>query len=438
LEESLQFLTNFKALINDQQEALDNMTRQRSTWTRPGNGGAPRQAATSRRADIFTMNQEHPQPSPVEYENGNPDEWAETPTTNKNVEGDYDGDHVRRNEVGFGEIRKDTFDHKDSDQWGESGKYDNARQAAVLRKASNVTHLARILLRSTNAKEITDQATELMALPATVVASTLKRLQKLSTDNLPKDVKYRRAYACCKLAARILDSENEDRVQSVATVLMTLDDPTLKTLLKHVAAADAEDDDQQSQQAQDCKDDQQSQQAQGQQAQDQEQTQDQQAQDQDQTQDQQGLTSQELQALDQMLSAEMQGCMNPTGCECGPAPELTELFAPAPAPAPAAPPVVVAPVASEITFDDDGEDDGEMPHIGSTDELANLFADHPEVQAQREIQASEQEARVASGGYGPNPTSRTASTAKKIGQVQVRQSNKDDELANLWDRPPAL
>lgn len=414
------------------------MTRQRSTWTQPGNGGAPRQAATSRRADIFTMNQEHPQPSPVEYESGNPDEWAETPTTNKNVEGDYDGDHVRRNEVGFGEIRKDTFDHKDSDQWGESGKYDNARQAAVLHKASDVTHLARILLRSTNAKDVTDQATELMALPATVVASTLKRLQKLSTDNLPKDVKYRRAYACCKLAARILDNENEDKVQSVASVLMTLDDPTLKALLKHVAAADAEDDDQQSQQAQDQDQDQQSQQAQAQ-DQDQDQDQSQQAQDQDQDQSQQGLTSQELQALDQMLSAEMQGCMNPTGCECGPAPapELTELFAPAPA-APAAPPVVVAPVASEITFGDDGEDGEEMPHIGSTDELANLFADHPEVQAQREIQASEQEARVASGGYGPNPTSRTASTAKKIGQVQVRQSSSEDELVNLWDRPPAL
>src|ERR1700675_2567972 len=128
------------------------MNRQRSTWSsKPGSEAAPRQAATSRKADIFTMNQEQPQPSPVEYESGDPDSWAETPTTNKNVEMDYEGDHVKRNEVGFGELRKDTFDHKDSKEWGGSGKYDNAREAAVLRKSSFALDLSRELLRTNDA-----------------------------------------------------------------------------------------------------------------------------------------------------------------------------------------------------------------------------------------------------------------------------------------------
>ena len=78
--------------------------RTRSTWT---NGTeTPRQAATQRHADIYTMNQEHPQPKATDYESGDPDSWAESPTTNKNVEQEYEGDHVKRNEVGFGEFRE--------------------------------------------------------------------------------------------------------------------------------------------------------------------------------------------------------------------------------------------------------------------------------------------------------------------------------------------
>jgi len=419
------------------------MNRQRSTWSsKPGSEAAPRQAATSRKADIFTMNQEHPQPSPVEYENGDPDSWAETPTSNKNVEMDYEGDHVKRNEVGFGEIRKDTFDHKDSKEWGGSGKYDNAREAAVQRKAGYALDLSRELLRTDDASALMDQATELMALPARTIASTLSRIQSLSPDALPRERKVRRATACCKLASRMLpEGASEGDVERLATVVMTLDDPTLRSMLKIIASArvaqEEEEEEQQGHQGQQEQQAQQQQEAQQQEQQAQQQ-QEQQAQQQEQAQQQQQqqqaqqecMSQEDMQALDQMLAEECAPC---APAAPGVAPELTEIFTP-PAAVPLAP-VAAAPVASglDVTFDD--EDDGE-PHVaGEASELASLFDEHPEVMAQREIQA-------ASGGYGPVPATRTASaSAKRIGQVKAapaQRRTEDSDLANLWERPPAL
>ena len=59
-------------------------TRKRTTWSESGDGNS-RAAATSRTADPYTMNQEHPQPGPTDYESGSPDSWAETPTGNENM-----------------------------------------------------------------------------------------------------------------------------------------------------------------------------------------------------------------------------------------------------------------------------------------------------------------------------------------------------------------
>jgi hypothetical protein len=72
--------------------------RKRSTWTQTAAPTPGRQATTERRADIYTMNQEHPQPSPVDYENGNPDSWAETPVPGDkmSVNAEYEGDHEIR------------------------------------------------------------------------------------------------------------------------------------------------------------------------------------------------------------------------------------------------------------------------------------------------------------------------------------------------------
>lgn len=417
-------------------------TRQRSTWSKPGSEAAPRQAATSRRADVYTMNQEHPQPSVLEYESGDPDSWAETPTTNKNVEMDYEGDHVRRNEVGFAEFRKDTFDHKDSKEWGGGGKYDNAREAAVQRKASYALDLSRELLRTDNAEALMDQATELMSLPSRSIASALRRIEALSPDALPHDRKLRRATACCKLAARMLpEAAEEADVERLASTLMRVDDPTLRSILKVVASVRvAEEKEQQTQQGQQEQQAKEQQEQQAQQAQGQQQDQEQQAQ----QQDEGCLSSADMAALDQMLAEE--------GCAPMPAPA-------APVPAPAAPelttifqpPVMAAdgsPAPAQVASDDTengihfDEEDGEGHVAAESAELESLFDEHPEVMAQREIRSAEAQVAAAQGGYGTSPATRTASSsAKKIGNVQAAPAPRrspDDDLAVLWDRPPAM
>ncbi len=393
------------------------------------------------------MNQEHPQPSVVEYENGNPDKWAETPTTNKNVEQDYEGDHVRRNEVGFGEFRKDTFDHKDSKEWNGSGKYDNAREAAAVRKANYALDLSRELLRTDDANALMAQASDLMALPARAIASTLQRIEKLSPDALPRERKIRRATACCKLASRVLpDGAPEQAVERLASLFMRVDDPTLRAMLNVVAsvhvAKDEEEDKPEGQSAGEKKDEK----PEGQQAQEKkdEKPEGQQAQ-QAPAQAPQGesacLTADDMHALDQMLAEE--GCGPALAPAPAVAPELTTIFQPpvaAPAMASEAPEAQVASDDSDITFDD-GEEEG---HVASeSTELASLFDEHPEVVAQREIQAAEQQVFAQQGGYGASPATRTASTAvKKIGNVRPepapRRASVDEDLANIWERPPVM
>lgn len=445
------------------------MTRQRSTWSDPVKNDTSRQAATSRQADPYTMNQEHPQPGPTDYESGDPDSWAETPTTNKNVEAEYEGDHVKRNEVGFGEFRDDTWKHKDADQWGGTGKYDN--KTAAERKAAAAERLSRALLRTSNEKLIEDQAIVLMGMPNKHLAATLRRMDQISPDALPKEAKYKRALACCKVAARILPEETEEKfVESLATTLMTVDDPTLREMLRVTAAADKlaatrtadaesdaeeksesetaavkkdEDEDDKTAAAPKSEEDPKegdedtagrkmrtddgppaglgggNEEIEGEKKDD------------DTACEAGGLCPGDSQMLGEMLQQEV-GQPVPAG----PAPELTELFEAPPAPAPVAP-MPMGPMASktpDITFDD-GEEPRQASDDNSAAELDGLFADDPEVQAQREIQASEQEQVARESGFGSEV--RTASTgAKKLGQVQGSKTpSKDAALENLWETP---
>jgi hypothetical protein len=160
--------------------------RARSTWTQ--GSPAPRQAAVARHADIYTMNQEHPQPALTDYETGDPDAWAETPVSGEkmSVGEEYEGEKVKRNEVGFGEFRGDTWKHKDSDEWGGKGKYDNSKVAAE-RKAQAAERVARAILRTSNERFVAETALELMALPSTSLASMHKRMDAVSPDSLAKE-----------------------------------------------------------------------------------------------------------------------------------------------------------------------------------------------------------------------------------------------------------
>jgi len=401
------------------------MTRRRSTWQQPK--PTSHQAATSRKAeDIYDMNQEHPQPSATEYESGSPDSWAETPTTNKNVEGDYDGDHVKRNEVGFGEIRDDTWSHKDADRWNGGGKYDNQGKLAA-RKASLAERIAHATLRTDNKDLVTQQAADLMNLPIKVLAATAERMNKVSPDALDKERKYRRALACCKLSANILgETATEEQVERLALTIMTIDDPTLKSILKisaEVRTAEGEspvEEDETT--AGELKP------PMGEDAEESE----------EETAAAKCMGADDEKKLEEMLpeQGEETGCLAPA--VLAPAPALTEMFEEAPAPAAPvmAPPVPASPVAAdspEITFDE--PEDTTTMTATDQQELSALFDDDEEVQAQRQIQASEQEQKARElGNYGPHPAARTASDgAKKLGAVTRTASNKDeDELAALW------
>jgi hypothetical protein len=515
--------------------------RTRSTWQ--GKVAAtPRQAATQRTADIYKMNQEHPDAGPIDYENGDPDSWAESWHGYGDVEKEYEGGHVKRNELNFAEFRDNTFKHKDSDNWHSGkGTYDNVvdgegkfentsgkstgekagrtyeatggkpsvsqtasgapadRRDMAERKAAAVERIVRAALRTSNDKLVADVAIGYMGMPDRVIVATLRALDAVSPDALTPENKMRRAMACTKLAARLLgDNGSDKQIETLASTIMTIDDPTLKSVLGQLAAArvaQEQDDEEQGDkdggkqgqqmvngqqqvqsqmapvgQQQDDEEQgappppmpaqgqQQEQQGQQQQSQ-QEQAQQRfmQQQQQGQQQEQQGqqqmmgqeqdqgmphmghdLPPQELQMLDQMLKAEM--------AEQGvPGDDLTALFDAAPAQvAPPAPVMMTGATQQggvQISFDDEdeGAPTGAATVAAQGDELDSLFNDNEEVQAQRAIHAAELEQQAREGGFSVQASGgRTASTrgAKKIGQVQRgKAASVDTTLENLWDRP---
>lgn len=414
--------------------------RQRSTWNKD------RQAATSRTADIYEMNQEHPQPSPTEYENGDPNSWAETPTKNEYVKQSYDGDHEARNEIGLAEFAPSTFDHKDSKEWAGSGKYDNQRggMTASSRKATAAERIARAVLRTANTELVQAQAVDFMNLPDTVLVATMKRLDQVSPNALSKEVKLRRSYACCKLAGSMIPSKesyaSEEQwaglIENLGRTLMTLDDPTLKSLIKtsveanKLAIASDEEDEKEEKTSSAKKDEDEKEEKTSSMKEDEE--------------HEDTTASSEEEDCDEHTSGmeHEEGCMSgddmamldsmlgtPAAAPCAPAPDLV------PAPAPLtdlfeeAVPVVGLPGVASDNFDisfDDG-DDARVASDG--DDLDSVFSDNDEVQAQREIRAAHADQVARERGF---QNGRTASEgAKRLGTV-VRISESKDELDSIW------
>ncbi len=364
--------------------------RSRTTWK---GTATPRQAATSRKADIYTMNQEHPQPSVTEYVNGDPDSWAETPVPAEKspVNEEYEGDAVKRNEVGLGEFRTDTFKHKDSERWGGPGKYDNAKVSAE-RKALACERVARAVLRTDNQKLIEDTALGLMSLPNQVLASTLTNMRKASIQAMPAEARHRRAMACVKLSHRLLGSAaTEESVEQLGGLFMKVEDSTLKGMIAAIATAMKV-------------------------------AQEQQAEEETQTAQQEEPKVEEAQTA----------CDDAACLETAPAPatdEFAELFdgVGEEAAAPAAAPTVVALPGSDvdITFDDD---DAAAP-ADSVTTLSALFADHPEVVAQRQVTAASAEQAARESGV-----QKTAG-AKKLGQVRKASTQTEsvvERLSKIW------
>jgi len=334
----------------------------------------------------------------------------------------YDGDHESRNELNFAEFKPETFDHKDSKQWRGPGKYDNAKVSAAINKAGAAEKIARATLRTNNDSIIEAQALDLMALPDRILVSTLKRLNSVSPNSLPKNSKFKRAMACCKFAADFLGrSATETGVEKLGNALMKIDDPSLKNLFMVAASIKVAD----SEEVENMFD--------GAEKVLEEAEEEEEEEEEEKEEEECCLSPEDMGLLKGLLEQERvneegESTSEPTG-------ELTELFM-------EEEPEIeeVAIMASgntpSITF---GEDNTKIasstPNGGGKSDLSELFDDHPEVVAQREIKMALDEQRAREGGYGVVASKRVASGAKKLGMVRGGSNSDDDALSRIWNGP---
>jgi hypothetical protein len=133
--------------------------RERTTWSR--------QAAMSRRADPYLMNQDHKQPAADAYVIGGPSEFAEDVHPSKDTwEMDYKGGEVSRNEIGQHQMRPDTFNHNEK----------TASKEFLLKKANLCIEVSRMMLGSVSEEVLEDQAASLMNLPDEELVQTFDRM----------------------------------------------------------------------------------------------------------------------------------------------------------------------------------------------------------------------------------------------------------------------
>ena len=139
------------------------MTRERTTWNRSEIAKA---ANLKVAADIYDMNQDHPQPKPDAYVIGGPSEFAED-VSPSNWESEYSGGQVKRNEIGMPEFRSETFNHPEK----------TASEEVLTKKAALCVAISRSILSKTASESlIEDQALDLMNLPDSSVMSMYTRL----------------------------------------------------------------------------------------------------------------------------------------------------------------------------------------------------------------------------------------------------------------------
>jgi len=409
--------------------------RQRSTWKQ-----TPRSASTQRRADdLYTMNRDggNPQPAVNEYENGDPSSWAEDVNTGSSVEKEYAGGAVKRNEIGFAEFRDDTWSHAGTRPWGKGGQYDNAKLAAVQRKAVACERVARAILRTNDEKLIEETALDLMNLPSKALVSTMKRMDKTSPAALSENGRFRRALACTKLAALILSEEaKEVAIERLATLFNGLDDPTLKGILSVVATSRVADDKPEEGETKEHEKGESKEFEKGEKEEKKEEKKEvtsaekkEDGEKEEKEEEEEGvLTDADFEKLEAIVKDAVveAGTGGEAADEEKGVEDLQQLFeggdgeegqAPPP-PAPGAPPV-------DITFDEGEEDAIGRPAMAA--DLNGLF-DTEESIAQREFHAAQ----------AGNFNQRTASTkgAKKLGQVRAQKSaSVDESLESLWERP---
>jgi hypothetical protein len=140
--------------------------RERSTWNRHEIAKKAAEVA----GDIYTMNQDHPQPAMDEYVIGDSSDFAEDVHTPNTWEVEYSNGATKRNELGMPEMRSDTFNHSEK----------TASDRVRLKKAELCVAVAKLMMgsgrRTASADAIEDQAVALMYMPDAELINTHKRL----------------------------------------------------------------------------------------------------------------------------------------------------------------------------------------------------------------------------------------------------------------------
>lgn len=127
--------------------------RERTTWNRTAV-----QASLSKKADPFSMNQDHKQPATDAYTNGDPSSWAEDVHSPNDWEQDYANGEMKRDEVGLPVKHKEASD-------------------LLLKKADLCVSVARLMLsKKASDTVVEDQALALMSLSDQQVIETFNRL----------------------------------------------------------------------------------------------------------------------------------------------------------------------------------------------------------------------------------------------------------------------
>jgi hypothetical protein len=140
--------------------------RERTTWKRDV---VVKKAADTANNDIYTMNQDHPQPGHGDYVIGDSSDFAEDIHTPNTWDVEYSGEEVKRNEIGLPEMRSDTFSHSEK----------TASMEVLLKKADLCVEVANMMLagkKTASAVSVEDQAVALMYLPDQELINTHTRL----------------------------------------------------------------------------------------------------------------------------------------------------------------------------------------------------------------------------------------------------------------------
>lgn len=148
--------------------------RERTTWNRT----QIKQAAQSKTADPYTMNQDHvnQQPKADDYVTGTPSDFAEDVNKENRWETEYSGGAVKRDEIGMPEKRPETYNHPEK----------TASEAVLMKKAELTVKVARMMLPKTASETaVEDQAYGLMYMPDAELINTFDRLA--NDDGFPGD-----------------------------------------------------------------------------------------------------------------------------------------------------------------------------------------------------------------------------------------------------------